>query len=495
MRDGFFMTDSRGVITFANGALAAMFGFDEPARMIGRGFVEFVDEESREETITKFAAFMTSDRDTDYLAEIRTRREDGTVFFIELKASAIRSFGAMTGTRGIIRDITERKRAEDAIQNANRDLEAANEELNATNEELAGTLQELVRSQEELEGKYSELKESEARFRAIFDNSLDAISVSRDGVNLYVNSAYVQLHGYADASEIIGRPVMDMIPAAYSETVGADIRRRAEGDTQPRSFESRGLRADGSEFDFEVHVSGFPLGGITHSLAIIRDISGRKRAEEAMRASLEEKETLLRELYHRTKNNMQVLISMLALQAAGEKDERILRVFRETAGRISSIALVHQKLYRSQNLSRIDLREYVEELVPLMMSSYGVTTGSIAQDYRLASMQVLIDIAIPCGLVLNELVSNTLKYAFPDGRKGTLAVSLRELPGGAIELAYADDGVGMPEGFDFSAVKTLGISMVRNIVEHQLQGTVEFPAAKGFACVMRFDPVLYAERL
>ncbi|TAL34051.1 MAG: PAS domain S-box protein [Spirochaetes bacterium] len=495
MRDGFFMTDTRGVITFANGALANMFGLPAPEDMTGRGFSRFFDETGTEEAVARFAAFVAGGLDTDFMAELLGRRPDNTTFFFELKASAVNAGGVMKGTRGIARDITERKISEDALRNAYLELEAANEELNATNEELAATLDELTRSQQDLEKNYREVRESESRFRAIFEHSLDAISVSKDGINRYVNPAHVRLFGYETAAQIEGRPVFDMIPPSEHARVREDIRRRAGGETDSLSYESKVLRADGTELFAELHVASFPLNGEMHTLAFIRDITGRKRGEEALRASLAEKETLLKELYHRTKNNMQVLISMLALQSARAADESVSRVFQETANRISSIALVHQKLYQSQNLSRIDLKDYIEELVPLLISSYGLAGGAVNQEYALESADVLIDAAIPCGLVLNELVSNTLKYAFPDGARGTLGVSLRRLPGGEIEIGFADDGVGMPPGFDFAHVKTLGIAMITTIVRHQMQGSIEFPEHDGFRCVIRFNPELYSERI
>jgi two-component sensor histidine kinase/HAMP domain-containing protein len=183
--------------------------------------------------------------------------------------------------------------------------------------------------------------------------------------------------------------------------------------------------------------------------AELRASEERLRESEAqIRKSLSEKETLLRELHHRTKNNMGVIIALLELQALDIDDARLNDAIAETTGRIRSMALVHQKLYEARDLSHINLREYIEELALLLTASYLVPPARLSTIHELEDISVLIDTAIPCGLILNELISNALKYAFPGGRKGEIRLELRKLEGGEIRLRVSDDGVGLPEGFD-----------------------------------------------
>lgn len=216
---------------------------------------------------------------------------------------------------------------------------------------------------------------------------------------------------------------------------------------------------------------------------------------ENLRLSLREKETLLKELYHRTKNNMQMINSILGLQASYLDDEKITRVFKETANRISSISLVHQKLYQSHSLSRIDLKDYIEELARLLIGSYGLQGEKIRAEFDLESVQLNIDTAVPCGLVLNELITNSLKYGFPGERKGTIFISLKLLEDKQVEIVFKDDGVGLPENLDLHSSKTLGASIIVTIIESQLKGTVEFRGSDGFRCRICFKPDLYPERI
>jgi two-component sensor histidine kinase/CheY-like chemotaxis protein len=225
------------------------------------------------------------------------------------------------------------------------------------------------------------------------------------------------------------------------------------------------------------------------------DIAERKRIEAQLKASLEEKQVLLKELYHRTKNNMQVISSILALQAADIEDEHIASLFRETQDRIQSMALAHQKLYQSHDLSKINLKEYLHDLVMLVMDSHKSLSHRVSLSVDMEDVFVLIDIAIPCGQVLNELISNVLKHAFRDGRDGKLSIRLHRVGQDGIELSVGDNGVGVPEGFDFKRKGRLGLQTVFGIVEHQLRGKVMFETDGGVACQISFEDTLYSRRV
>ncbi|HDQ44919.1 MAG TPA: PAS domain S-box protein [bacterium] len=231
------------------------------------------------------------------------------------------------------------------------------------------------------------------------------------------------------------------------------------------------------------------------NLALQQEISDRRQAEERLTASLNEKEVLLRELYHRTKNNMQVIRSMLALQAHYSNDQTVRKIFRDTQNRIDAMALVHQKLYQSQNLSRIDLKEYILELTGLLVQSFGVLSTRITPVLELEPIHVLIDTAIPCGLILNELLSNALKHAFPGDRQGEIRIRLSRTGEDGIALDFSDNGVGAPKGFDPRNQETLGLQSVFTLVEHQLQGEAEFRNENGLAFHFRFREALYSSRV
>jgi PAS domain S-box-containing protein len=226
-----------------------------------------------------------------------------------------------------------------------------------------------------------------------------------------------------------------------------------------------------------------------------QDITELKRTEEKLRISLKEKEVLLQELYHRTKNNMFVIKSLLALQSNYIHDQQALDAFADTQNRIQSMALVHQKLYQSKNLSSIDLKEYISDLVEHLMQSYGISSDRIAVIERMDSVPVLIDTAMPCGLIVNELISNALKHAFPHGQAGKITISLHENVTGEISLEVADNGVGVPAGFDLRKAGSLGVMTVFNLAEYQLRANVTFDTKSGVTYRITFVDNRYEPRV
>ncbi len=225
------------------------------------------------------------------------------------------------------------------------------------------------------------------------------------------------------------------------------------------------------------------------------EIADRVQAELDLQSSLQEKEILIRELYHRTRNNMQVINSWLKLQEAHSRNAETTRVFGEMQNRIHVMALVHQKLYQSQDLSRIDLKEYIQELVNLLTQTYETPSEKIAFVLDVESIPVLIDTAIPCGLILNELIANSMQHAFPGERRGEIHIHLSSKRPGEIKLGFSDNGVGVPKGFDFRRQDSLGLQSIVMITEHQLQGEVIFESDDGVAAHFRFADTLCKARV
>ncbi len=221
----------------------------------------------------------------------------------------------------------------------------------------------------------------------------------------------------------------------------------------------------------------------------------RKQTEEQMKAALEEKAALLRELYHRTRNNMQVISSMLSLHAAFANDERVTRLIKEIETKIRGMALVHEKLYQSQNLSRLNMQKYIHDLVMLIMNSYQTSPKKVTWELDVAPLEALIDTAIPCGLLLNELLSNAMKHAFPGDRHGQICLRMFRTAEGAIDLTVADNGIGLPEGWELTTNDTLGMQLIVNLVEQQLKGTIAWDTDQGVTCRIRFTDNLYTERV
>ncbi len=230
-------------------------------------------------------------------------------------------------------------------------------------------------------------------------------------------------------------------------------------------------------------------------LKTITDITTRKRAEDHIKSALEDKNTLLRELYHRTKNNMAVISSMLALQSDQLENEQMRHILQAMEYRIRSMALVHQHLYQTDNLSRIDLHDYIHSLTHLLVESYEVRSGEISLVFDLDNVCVLIDTAIPCGLILNELISNALKHGFPEKRDGEIRIRLHRLTSGEIELLVSDNGVGIPHDIDVRNTETFGLRSLFLLTESQLHGTIECEFNHGFTCLIRFRDTFYVDRI
>jgi two-component sensor histidine kinase len=228
-----------------------------------------------------------------------------------------------------------------------------------------------------------------------------------------------------------------------------------------RVFEGRGLKAvAGESFDAEIVLTSLPVKEQNFILAVIRDVTDRKRAEQEIRNALHEKEAMLRELHHRVKNNFAVISSLLNLQRRRVKDAGILAVLNETAFRIRCMGMVHEKLHQSESLKELSVREYLYGLLTNLREAYEGTHPGIALDAILEDVSFGVDKAIPVGFLTSELVSNAYKHAFPEGTSGTIRVALRPLGDSTYELVVADDGVGMPPDLDLTNLPSLGIDLV-----------------------------------
>lgn len=215
------------------------------------------------------------------------------------------------------------------------------------------------------------------------------------------------------------------------------------------------------------------------------EISERKRVEEQLRESLAEKENLLKEIHHRIKNNLQVVSTLLELQSYSLADEQSRRCFQDSQDRIRSMAMIHEKLYQASDVFFIDFGEYLDDLSKKLFNSYVSEPSRVSLRIEAEAVAVGIDDAIPCGLIVNELVSNSLKYAFADGRKGEITVCFRAGVDGCIMLTVSDNGIGLPAGLDIGATETLGLQLV-TILTRQLRGSIQLEREQGTTFAINF---------
>lgn len=226
------------------------------------------------------------------------------------------------------------------------------------------------------------------------------------------------------------------------------------------------------------------------------EIIERKQAELKISQSLLEKETLIRELYHRTKNTIQVIRGMLVLQAdTYPENEQIKDLVRHTEVRIQTISLVHQMLYMSQDLSQISMKSFLYELTSLIMRDFSEEADSITLEMDIVDRLTLLDTAIPLGLIITELMTNSLKYAFSGKQSGIIRISLRVNDNHSFVLSYSDNGIGISKGYEIKNSPTFGFKLINDIVEMQLQGKVSYQNDVGFGCIAEFSSDLYRERV
>ena len=332
--------------------------------------------------------------------------------------------------------------------------------------------------------------ESEECFRAITQSANDAI-ISADSQGLIIgwNNGATAIFGYR-AEEIAGQPLTRLMPERFREAHQCGMARflaGGEAHVIGRTVEMHGLHKDQREFPIELSISTWARGKGTFFSAIVRDITARKRAEAQQVEALRKEVFLRREIHHRVKNNLQVIISMLYLQATKVSDPATLEILRESQMRTRSIAFIYDLLCESKDFTYIVFADYLRQLTADLLKTYQVSSSTVRIVIDSDDVCLSLDAALPCGLIVNELVSNILKYGLPQRAGGTAEISIQLRPLGAdsYQLVVRDNGPGWPEGFQIDAVRSLGLSLVRDFTR-QLDGHVEFRNENGAVVTVSF---------
>jgi PAS domain S-box-containing protein len=447
--------DTGRTYTWANQAGLDFFGAD----VIGKDASAFFEGE--QDTYSNVESLFKGQQETVYV-ESWQRRRDGRKRLLAWWCRALRDVtGNVTGALSSAQDITDSRLAE--------------KELRTSEAQLSNAMAIAHLG-------YWEYDVANDEF--IFnDHFYDIFHTTADKVGGYRMSSrrYAELFVHPDDAPLVGE-----------ET------RKALEATDPhfsRQLEHRILFADGTLGYIAVRffIVKNEQGRTIRTYGANQDITERKLAEGKILASLKEKDVLLRELHHRVKNNMQIISSLLNLQSARLKDPAMIQIFKDTQRRIRSMALVHEKLYQSANLSTIEFDNYLGSLSVHLFHSYENEASGIELVTRLDRILLDIQTAIPCGLLVNELLSNALKHAFPGGRKGKVELELRRLEDGRILLRVKDDGVGLPAGFDVVKSQTLGLQIVTSLVS-QLDGSLEVSGQGGAEFRIVFKEAKYAPR-
>jgi PAS domain S-box-containing protein len=426
-----------GWLVFLNPMSTMMIGYSGK-ELMAKPFTEFIHPDDREMVINRHSRRMKG-VEIPFPYSFQIIHKDGNSKWVEVNAVLI-NWKGKPATLNFLSDITERKQAEKA------------------------------------------LRVSEERFRLLSEAAFEAIAIHEEGVLLNANDQYFKMFGY-EPGEALGKEMISMTIAP--EAIEFAKKQIATDGLGP--YEFIGLRKDGTRFPAEANVRKMEYKGRNVRFGAIRDITERKQAEEIIKASLQEKDILLREIHHRVKNNLQVISGLLDLQAMSVGNPELMERLNESQSRIQAMAMVHEKLYSSKDFSRIDLADYVRTLSKDLFKSYKINPGKIDLIIQTDGV-VYVDInkAIPCGLILNELISNALKHAFPGDRHGELQVLMGETKNAEIEIIIRDNGLGLPDDVDIHQPQTLGLDLVNGLIKNQLDGQIEVRRDNGTEFRIKF---------
>jgi PAS domain S-box-containing protein len=337
------------------------------------------------------------------------------------------------------------------------------------------------------------LKESEQYYKTIFENTGTAtVIIEEDNTISLINTEFEKLYGY-NKEDIEGKMEWHQFVVGKYHPMMEEYHkiRMKTPELVPRNYEFDIVDSKGTLKNIFATIAVIP--GTGKSLVSLQDITERNNTENQLKTSLNDKDMLLREIHHRVKNNLQIISSLLNLQSRYITDEDALDVFSESQNRVRSMAIIHEKLYNSESMSEIDFGEYISDLTESLFYNYRVNPSKVKLNENMEEIFFDVDTAIPCGLIVNELITNCLKHAFPGDTKGEICIELFRKDDKYV-LNVKDDGVGFPENIDFKNTESLGLQLVINLVS-QIEGTVELDGTNGSSFNIIFNELEYKKRV
>jgi PAS domain S-box-containing protein len=437
--DGFWLVDVEGRLLEVNETYCRMSGYGVEELLTMR-IPDLESIEADEDTAGHIQKVMAQGEDR---FESRHRRKDGRIFDVEV---SVQYRPVAEGGRLVVflREITERKQREQAYM----------------------------------------------RLVAMLDATPGFVGYAdaRDSHILYINPSGRKMVGVPEQEDVTRLTIADVHPEWANRLFREEILPTAIREGM-WTGECAFLNRDGREISVMMALLSHksPSGEVERFSTISMDITERKRADDQRRRSLEEKEVLLREVHHRVKNNLNIISSLLNLQSSViHTPEQAMAAFQNSRDRIMAMALVHEELYRSQDYARVDMGEYLEKLTRQILQAHN-SRGDIRVSAEAAGIVLSVSTSIPCGLILNELITNAFKHAFPKGGPGEIRIRFRAADDGYLELSVADNGVGLSEKHEGQSRGSLGLTLVR-LLAKQLDGSMEISSDNGTYCRIRFPP-------
>ena len=445
-----FESDLNGNITFANHMGLETFGFTQEELDNGLNMIQVLALEDHNKAMIDTQKMLNGEGLS--VGEYTGLRKDGTTFPMIAYVSPIIQKDKIIGSRGVLIDISELKKAEKAI---------------------------IV---------------SEEKYRSIFETAPNLIISMDDNFNIVdCNNLIQNTLGYNE-DEIIGKSMIEIIHSGCLIEAQEYFKKLSAKDCSYNN-EYKLIKKDGTVIDVLINAAALKDDDKKYSrtICIIQDITEHNRAGEKIKASLKEKEILLKEIHHRVKNNLQVISSLLDLQSNYVDEEEALNVLQESQNRVKSMAMIHEMLYQSTDLASINFSNYIQNVVYDLFYVY-TTKSNIRPIIDVKQVFLNIETAIPCGLIISELVSNSLKYAFPGNNVGEIFVSCHSYDR-EFELIISDNGIGFPENLDFENIETsLGLRLVSMLV-NQLEGSIKLDRTNGTKFTIKFKELEYEKRL
>ena len=393
-------------------------------------------------------------KNSPYSIDYKINKQDGTLIYIHDEGEIIRNHeGKPVSMFGTTQDITERKLAEKS------------------------------------------LKESESKFRNLVETTPDIIwEIDTHGIFTYISPQSNSILGWSP-QQVIGKSIFSMIRPEHIQKIRKSFQTHIEETKKFNVLEVPAKHRNGRNIVIEIHSAKVTDddGKTKGFQGIARDITEKTIATNKLKTSIKEKDILLQEIHHRVKNNMQIISSLLNLQIKYVKDDEAIDVLKESQNRVKSMAMIHEKLYQSNDFTRINLTEYIESLVNGLFYSYSIDKEEISSIINVDNLRLNIETAVPCGLIINELVSNSLKHGFPNGENGEVYISLKFIDD-KYELIIGDNGIGFPSNIDFKKTDSLGLQLVNNLVG-QIDGEIELDNRSGTEFKIVFNELKYKSRI